>query len=69
MKRVKNSRIKLWAHLVSEHAIILDINVPLAELTEMHEHEHKGPGTIRSHDEKERSYSLAALGSTLVDEF
>ena len=58
---------KLWAHLVSAHAIILSPETPGVDLARAHIAEHKGPGTIRNHPEASRAYSLAKLGSVLVE--
>ena len=62
-----NARFLLWAHLVSEHATILDIDFPMDALVEMHDHEHAGPGTIRNHPKEDRSYSLKRLGEVLSE--
>lgn len=66
MKVIRNKR-ELWAHLVSQHATIIDLNCTLAELKDMHEHEHEGPGTIRNHPEESREYSLKKLGQVLSE--
>ena len=65
--RLQNDRIKLWAHLVSEHANVIDLDYPFAELLDMHRHEHNGPGGIRNHAESLRNYSLKRLGQVLSE--
>lgn len=60
--KVKNTRLKLWCHLVSVHKCIIDPFGTLLDLNELHEHEHDGPGTIRNHPRADRSYSLKKLG-------
>jgi hypothetical protein len=58
---------KLWAHCVSEHAAILRPDETLEELTEFHEHEHDGPGTIRNHPRDARNYTLRKIGKVLSE--
>lgn len=58
---------KLWAHLVSAHATILSPETPSVDLVRAHIAEHKGPGTIRNHPEASRAYTLAKMGSVLVE--
>lgn len=58
-------RIKLWAHIVSEHANMLSPEMPLDDLIEIHDHEHDGPGTIRNHPRESREYTLKKLGNVL----
>lgn len=58
---------KLWAHLVSAHAIILSPETPAADLARAHVAEHKGPGTIRSHPVESRRYTLAKMGEVLIE--
>lgn len=65
--RVKNKRIELWAHLVSEHAGIWPLDATYAELKDEHDHEHRGPGTIRNHPEESRKYSVKKLGEVLSE--
>ncbi len=67
MKRIKNSRIQLWAHLVSEHAMCIGLDYPKREYEEIHEYEHKGPGTIRNHDEESRHFSFKKIGEVLSE--
>lgn len=62
-----NARFVLWAHLVSKHATILDIDVPMDELRELHDHEHTGPGGIRNHPREDTTYSLKKLGQVLSE--
>lgn len=57
----------LWAHLCSEHAGIWNHELTLAELMDEHDHEHKGPGTIRNHDPRSRHFSLKRLGKVLSE--
>jgi hypothetical protein len=60
-------RIKLWAHIVSQHASMLSPETPLDVLIDAHEHEHDGPGTIRNHPRDSRTYSLKKLGKVLSE--
>lgn len=65
--RVEEQPAKLWAHLVSMHATMLSPETPLADLIEIHEHEHDGPGTIRNHPRELREYSLHKIGKVLSE--
>lgn len=65
MKRIKNTRLQLWLHIVSKHAAIVDPFAPLAELEDFHAHEHAGPGTIRNHKTTSLDYSLKRAGEVL----
>ena len=65
--RWDNARFKLWAHCVSEHCNILDIDVPMDDLVEYHDSEHEGPGTIRDHPKQSRAYSLKKIGEVLSE--
>lgn len=58
---------KLWAHLVSAHATILDPTTPSVDLVRAHIAEHKGPGTIRNHPKASRAYTLAKMGEVLIE--
>lgn len=60
-------RIKLWAHLVSQHRAILDPLMDEEDLIDIHDHEHKGPGTIRDHDIKDRDFSVKKIGQVLSE--
>lgn len=60
-------RLKLWGHLVSEHAGIFPLQMTLEELIDMHDHEHTGPGTIRDHPRESRAYSLRKIGKVLSE--
>lgn len=60
-------RFELWAHLVSDHAGIYSPDLTPAELTDIHDHEHRGPGTIRDHDPRQRTYSLKKMGEVLSE--
>lgn len=60
-------RLALWAHLVSEHACALSMDTPLEVLVDMHASEHKGPGTIRNHDESLRGATHARLIEVLSE--
>lgn len=51
-------RLTLWAHLVSEHASCIGLDMSLADLVQAHEHEHTGPGTIRNHPRESRAAHL-----------
>lgn len=66
-KVISNKRIRLWAHIVSEHCNAIDMNWPLSEYVEYHNHEHFGPGGIRNHPVKSRKYSLKKLGQVLSE--
>jgi hypothetical protein len=65
--KVRNERVELWAHCVSEHAVILPPDTPLPDLTRYHDDEHEGPGTIRNHDPASRTWSLKKLGEVLSE--
>lgn len=65
-KRVED-RLVLWGHLVSKHATITPLHMTLEELIDMHEHEHKGPGTIRNHSPESREHSLHRIGKVLSE--
>lgn len=67
MKRIRNRRIELWAHLVSEHAMVIGLNYDMAEYMELHNHEHKGPGTIRNHPKGSRAFSFKEIGKVLSE--
>lgn len=60
-------RLALWAHLVSEHACALSMDTPLEVLVDVHKNEHKGPGTIRNHDESLRGATHARLIEVLSE--
>lgn len=60
-------RIKLWAHIVSQHSNIISPETPMKDLVDYHDNEHRGPGTIRNHDPKDRTYSLKKLGEVLSE--
>jgi len=65
--RSSEDRLKLWGHLVSEHAGIFPLQATLEELIDLHEHEHNGPGTIRNHPRESRAYSLQKIGKVLSE--
>lgn len=65
--RVEENPAKLWAHIVSQHASMISPELPLADLIEIHEHEHDGPGTIRNHPRESREYSLHKIGKVLSE--
>ena len=67
-KAIRNPRIELWAHCVSEHAAILDLKATMEELADFHDHEHRGPGTIRDHDKSSRKFTLKTLGQVLSED-
>ena len=60
-------RLALWAHLISEHATCIGLDLPLADLVEIHEHEHDGPGTIRNHPREWRNANVARIVATLAE--
>lgn len=64
----KNKRIKLWAHCISEHAVIMSPETSLKDLRVFHNDEHTGPCTIRNHDSSSLTYSLKKIGETLVED-
>ncbi len=68
MKRVKNKRVELWAHIVSEHATIIGLDTPYDELLIHHTDEHDGPGTIRNHPRESRDFTLKKLGEVLAED-
>jgi len=62
-----NEQVVLWAHCVSEHAVIMSPETSLEELQAYHAGEHRGPGTIRNHDPGSRRYCLKKLGEVLSE--
>lgn len=64
---VKNTRLRLWLHLVSEHAAIIDPFTTHSDLKDLHRHEHDGPGTMRDHQESDRTFALKAVGAVLSE--
>lgn len=66
-QRRSDERVRLWAHLVSKHATCVSPLSTLESLTEDHDHEHEGPGTIRDHDPADRSFDLHTLGEVLAE--
>lgn len=63
----EGERLALWAHVVSEHSAIMPPDFSMEELLNYHTHEHKGPGTIRNHEESSRTYSLRKIGEVLLE--
>lgn len=51
----------LAKHLASRHADGMAVSRPLADNQEAHEHEHRGPGTIRDHDPEDLSWDQERL--------
>lgn len=66
-KRLEDAQ-KLWAHCVSEHAVVMAPDTPLEDLIEYHKSEHQGPGTIRDHDEASRVFDLKKIGQVLSEQ-
>ena len=64
---MEKERIKLWAHCVSEHAVLMSPESSLSQLREYHKHEHNGPCTIRNHDQEKLNYSLKKMGLVLCE--
>lgn len=60
-------RLELWAHIVSAHCNIMPTNASVAEMLDYHDHEHRGPGTIRNHPENSRHHSLAKIAKVLSE--
>ena len=60
-------RVRLWAHCVSKHSVILSPDLNHVDLLDYHRHEHEGPGTIRDHDSGDISYSLKGIGKVLSE--
>lgn len=56
-----HDRLPLWAHLVSEHAACVGLDLTAKDLAEFHRHEHKGPGTIREHSPRSRAATMAKI--------
>ena len=54
--------LRLWAHLVSTHAGYFN---PTIDLIDMHEYEHRGPGTIRNHDPGVWDFDLEKMAVVL----
>src|SRR5216683_1552624 len=50
----------LWLHLVSMHADPMAVCRTAAENDDQHEHEHRGPGTIRNHPAGDLGYNLTS---------
>lgn len=67
LREEADGTLLLWAHLVSEHACIIRPEVTLAELEDLHHHEHAGPCTIRNHPRESLAYSLKKIASTLSE--
>lgn len=67
VEKYSSKHMILWAHLVSEHAVIVSFLESTENLVELHNHEHEGPGTIRNHDLESRAYSLKRLGQVLSE--
>lgn len=63
--KVKEDKLRLWAHIVSKHACRMGTNIHLKELLEYHDGEHNGPGGIRNHDIADRSSSLNQISHVL----
>lgn len=59
-------RLELWAHIVSEHCNMAPPG-SVADMLDYHENEHRGPGTIRNHDEHSYHYSLRKLAAVLSE--
>jgi len=59
-------RLELWAHIVSEHCNMAPPG-SVSDMLDYHEHEHRGPGTIRNHDENSLHYSLRKLAKVLSE--
>jgi len=66
-QRPNEDRLTLWAHLISEHSSCIGLDLPLADLVEIHEHEHDGPGTIRNHPREWRNANVARIVATLAE--
>lgn len=65
---MKENPLRLWAHLVSEHAVRMSPEAPLGEMEALHNSlEHRGPGTIHSHSPASRAYSLPKIGRVLLE--
>jgi hypothetical protein len=54
-------RLTLWAHIVCRHASCVGLDMSLNDLVKIHDHEHRGPGTIRNHDLASRDADIATL--------
>lgn len=63
--KVKEDKLKLWAHIVSKHACRMGTDAPLKELLDFHDREHHGPGGIRNHPVADRSSSLMRISHVL----
>lgn len=64
-RSLSNDRLALWAHLVSEHAGVYGLQLTLEELTDIHKHEHEGPGTIRNHPYESRRAILGKIAKVI----
>ena len=60
-------RLTLWLHLTSEHAGLYSPELSMEELEDIHQYEHKGPGTIRNHPKHSLYYSLNKVSEVLSE--
>ncbi len=68
MVELERRRLKLWLHLVSEHKAQLDPFEPLESLEDMHQYEHRGPGTIGKGEPVEPlPFKLRDVGEVLAE--
>jgi hypothetical protein len=65
--KIKEDKLRLWAHIVSMHAAIVSPGASLKELLDYHDNEHNGPGTIRNHPTDQRGYSIHEIGKVLSE--
>jgi len=57
----------LYLHLAGRHAAIPAPGATPAELAELHQHEHTGPGTIRNHDQDDFDVDRARAAHVLTE--
>jgi hypothetical protein len=61
------ARRDLWAHLCAVHGGWFNPELTLTELGREHQHEHAGPGTIRSHPEMSTDWTPERLDQVLAE--
>jgi hypothetical protein len=57
----------LWLHLVSMHADPMAVLRSEADNDDQHEHEHRGPGTIRNHLAGDLTYNTVTAKASLTE--
>lgn len=57
----------LWLHLVSRHADPMAVTRSGPDNEDQHEHEHRGPGTIRDHPVGDLSFNTVTAKHVLAE--